>query len=317
MLKNYSKFCLLIISVAIVKLSSPLPLVAAYENVLLDFNLLGNEANLKNEQEKMLHNDKWKIELNESANYILNRKLSYTKNVLLGQPPQDDKLIINKGAQNYVMGVRVNFPKSRYSSYAVLIPFIEINAYTTEETQEGTGFIKNVGGIKAIKAYVKGRNFPQMMSISLTDNENLTSSYQLGHLKYNGWKELIWNNPNYISDIRFRKLIRPPLYQSVEPLIKISSLAFYRQGNEATGDFVTYISWIKLEYDKAQIKAEEDIDDEAVWEIQKTMFLEKKAIEDKRLNNTTELQNLELQKMNLTPQQNGAGATPPGGAGGN
>ncbi len=288
-------------------------LFSSFEGTLIDFNALGDDAELEGDLVKPLRNDRWKVKLNSSADFILNKKLSYAKNVLVGETA-DDRLFLAKRAQNRVLGIRINFPDSYYNAYAVISPGIEIRAFAATDLLEKKGVLKNVGTIKSIRSYVKGRNFPHTIYLNLKNQHNEKSTYFLGHLRYDGWKELIWNNQTYLENVRDRALAVYPKYLKLNPLVKIDSFTVFRHGGNYAGDFVTYISWIKINYDKAVMDdKKEEIDDEAVWEIKKTLFDTKANQEKKRLDLSTELKELELRKMNQadgekTQQNNNAGA---------
>ena len=271
----------------------------AYEDVLLDFNILGDDSQLKDETEKTLRNDSWQVKLNTSADFFLNRKLSYTKNVTVGTTG-DEKMFIANSTQNRVLGIRINFPKNDYNAYASVRPSFEIQAYGGKGGDKflKKGLLKNVGTLKAVRAYFKGRNFPHSVSVKLQDQEGTLTDYFLGYLQFDGWRELIWNNLNYLENVRDRSPTLFPRYSEIEPHVKFSSFIIFRHGDRMPGNFITYVSWVKVEYDKAFIETEEEIDDEAVWEIQKTLFDKKSSAEKKRLNLSAELKDLELQKMN-------------------
>ena len=228
----------------------------------------------------------------------------------------DDKLIINKVNNNYVLGIRVNFPKADYNSFATIRPNFAISSYAGNQGSLFTnkGILKNVGSIKAIKIYVKGRNFYHSLSINLQDENFIEKNYSLGNLKFDGWRELVWSNQNYIENVRDRTPKLFPRYSEIEPLRKFNSLVIFRNGEHKGGNFITYVSWIKVEYDKAYIPKEEEIDDEEVWKIQTDLYKQRNEMEQKRLNLSNELRQLELQKMNRkvpTKEQDNTSPTTP------
>ncbi len=89
----------------------------------------------------------------------------------------------------------------------------------------------------------------------------------LDYLEFDGWRKLVWNNPNYITEVRNREVRKYPLYPNSEPFLKLVGLIFYRDSMQQGGDIVTYVKDIKITYDKALLETQRDINDEAIWGI--------------------------------------------------
>jgi flagellar filament outer layer protein Flaa len=276
----------------------------AYKATLIDFNVLGSYSNAEDTTNQKLYNGRWRATLNSSADFLLNRKWTYCKNV----PVKDTKESLVFGSNTTsgnVLGVRVFFPRSGYNAQAKVFPMFEIASYAGADGKAyvGRGLLKNVGVIKQLSVMIKGKNFPHGLYIDLLDEDQMTKSYFFGYLDFNGWSTRIWENPAYLERLRDRRVIRVPLYPRVEPLIKLQSFTFTRDGEHVADNFIAYISWIKVDYDKAIISEDDDIDDEKVWGIQKYSSDIKAKNEADRLSSSDEMEELEKKKMNIDSEK--------------
>jgi len=237
--------------------------------------------------------ENWAVKLAPSSAGAANRMLSFTK------PVESTKM------QGTVLGVRVHFPTAPFNSWAKVAPPFEIPFYEDaegDEVGEGTKFIhkgvlRNVGTIKSLSVRVTGRNFPHGFSISLKDEQDTIREMFLGYLDFDGWRTLTWENPNYITDVKQRDLIRKPLYPETQPSMKFDSFTIYRHGSQIGGDFVTYVKDVQLVYDLAILEAERDINDEAAWGILQARRDAKRAAEIRRLGILQLLRQQEMVKM--------------------
>ncbi len=246
-----------------------------------------------------------------------------------------------------VLGARIKFPEGSYNSYALIKPPFEIPAYSTptkyvanatpqvqdlkpdeiaalnqksnakkgdanyvtgNDKYEGRGVLKNVGPIKQIKVRAYGSNYPHGFAIRLKDQSGNISDIFMGYLNFDGWKEMTWQNPNYIWDVRNRELRLLPLYPQADPYVKFMGIIVYRDGATVGGDFVTYFKDVEVTYDKAIITPTRDIDDEAAWGILSEREGARKKAEGKRLGNVQVLRFLEQQKQDTTVPRSGAAA---------
>ena len=103
-------------------------------------------------------------------------------------------------------------------------------------------------------------------------------------------------------------MVREPLYPRMIPSIKLDSLGFYRIKDTKGGDFITYIKDVTVEYDVVVVDFEEDIDDEATWQILKTENDRKQAIEAARIREQAQLRELEQRRIGDGGTQDGAAA---------
>ena len=92
---------------------------------------------------------------------------------------------------------------------------------------------------------VKGLNFPHGLSLVLQDADGNEQTMFMGYLNFDGWKELSWDNPAYVQDVRNRELRVFPLYPNSTPMVKFGGFVVTRDGANQGGDFVTYIKDVK------------------------------------------------------------------------
>jgi len=268
----------------------------------------------------------WDVLLASSSRNNLNQSLSLTAEA---QIAKDAKQFGDKS----VMGIRVHFPVADYNSWAKIAPPFEIPAFepkasvddqgniTAAKDAQGSdpvnakltrfegsydantkittalGVVKNVGVIKSVAVTVKGLNFPHGLSVVLKDSDGNEQSVFLGYLNFDGWKEIRWDNPAYVSDVRNRELRVFPLYPKTTPLIKFDGFVITRDAAHDGGDFVAYVKDVKILYDKAVLEPVQDIDDESIWGIVSKKETERKSIESKRFGAQQVLRYLEKTKQ--------------------
>ncbi len=225
----------------------------------------------------------WEVSLNSSARTVQSLGLS----TVIAAPVKDSAQVPFAGSE--VMGVRVVFPEWNSNAYAYIRPPFEIPAYepyaqadengnrqepTDEEKasgktlfEDGYGIVKNVGTIKSIKVTTMGMNYPEGLYVLLKDNDNIERRYFMGYLGFDGWKELIWNNPQYITEIRNREIRVYPIYPRGTPFVKFTGFQVTRDANHIGGDYIGYFKDVSIIYDKALLTSDRDIADEDLWGI--------------------------------------------------
>lgn len=267
----------------------------------------------------------WDVVLASSSRDNLNQALSLTREATL-----------DKNAKQFpgtsVLGVRVHFPIADFNSWARIQPPFEIPAFepkatiddqgnitpaapgastdpvtanysrfegaydATAKLQTAYGVVKNVGLIKSVQVMVKGLNFPHGLSLIIQDADGNEQTMFMGYLNFDGWKELQWDNPAYVQDVRNRELRVYPLYPNSTPMVKLGGFVVTRDGASQGGDFVTYIKDVKLLYDKAVSDPVTDINDENVWGIVGAKEEARKNIESQRFGSQQVLRYLEQLK---------------------
>jgi hypothetical protein len=312
-----------------------LPL-AADEAVLLDFSSLvadfpsdnpkENQATMVDfssvagssytEEEKALMKtslaiQNWEIVLSSSSRTMRNRSQSFSK------PAK-----VRDGATNFggatMLGLRIHFPEESYNSWALIRPPFAIPAYLDKTTFgsdgspnvapeelgrgkmfDGIGVVKNVGILKSMTMTVHGLNFPHSISIVIQDENNEEQEYFMGNLRFDGWRKLSWENPNYITQVHDRDLRVFPLYPKSAPMRRLLGIRIYRDAAQEGGDFITYIKDIAIVYDKAVLNLERDIDDEGTWGILQKREEARRTAEIRRLGHIQVLRYLESKKMHV------------------
>ena len=310
-------------------------MLIADESVLIDFATLGNDypsgtpsenqatmvdfstvagSSYTPEEKKLMKTSlsikNWEIVLSSSSRTVTNQSLS------LAKPAK-----VRDGATSFsgatVLGVRIHFPSDTYNGWAIVRPPFEIPAYMDKTALQGDtitvpqeemgkgkkfdniGVVKNVGVLKSLSMNVHGLNFPHGISVVLSDENNEEQEIFLGHLRFDGWKKLNWDNPNYVTEVRNRDLKTYPLYPKSAPMRKLIGIRIYRDAAQEGGDFIGYIKDISIVYDKAVLTLERDINDESTWGILQKREEARRNAELKRLGHLQVLRYLETKKMHI------------------
>ncbi|MDR1837715.1 MAG: flagellar filament outer layer protein FlaA [Treponema sp.] len=256
--------------------------------------------------------ENWEIELASSSRNVGNITNSYTREAPSRQ-------------YGTVLGVRVHFPVEPYNSWAIIRPPFEIPAFEPQATirddgsiepvegndgitgrsrfeaqaegEAAYGVIKNVGVIKSIGVNVYGLNFPHGLSTIIIDNEGNNRNIFMGYLNFDGWNELIWNNPAYVQEVRNRDIRLYPLYPTSTPFIKFGGFLVQRDAAKQGGDFIVYFKDVRVIYDLAVLDTTRDIDDESMWHIIQDRETARKVWEMERFGQNQVLRYLEAQKQ--------------------
>jgi hypothetical protein len=267
----------------------------------------------------------WDVFLSSSSRTVTNQSLSYTAEATVAD---NAKQFPGKS----VLGIRVHFPIEPFNSWARVKPPFEVPAFeakadiddqgkispaqsnqqsdaanakltrfegsvdSSTRITTAIGVVKNIGALKSLAVTVKGLNFPESLSVVLKDRDGTEKVIFLGYLNFDGWRELRWDNPSYISEVRNRELKIYSLYPKAMPYYKFDSFLIQRDASDEGGDFVTYIKDIKILYDKAVVEPLRDIDDESIWGIEKVREDERKKAEASRFGQKQVLRYLETLK---------------------
>jgi hypothetical protein len=255
----------------------------------------------------------WEVVLNSSAKTVV----SLATSTVVAAPVRENAKVPFAGKN--VMGVRILFPSSMVNSNAYIKPAFEIPAYepmataddngeiqpqTDEEKasgktrfEEGYGIVKNVGTIKALSVTTMGMNFPHALYVVLKDTDSVERRYFMGYLGFDGWRELKWNNPEYVSEIRQREIRVVPIYPRGLPFIKFTGFQVTRDAMHNGDDFIGYFKDVKVIFDKAVLSTERDIADEDLWGIIGAKETAKQNYEMARFGDKQVLRFLEKDKM--------------------
>jgi len=270
--------------------------------------------------------ENWEVKLNSSARSVTALAVSTVKEAKvktqkLGNNNETiDVAVPFKGQK--VMGVRILFPTWTANANAKIVPPYEIQAYEpladaddngtraapTEDQkgkylfEDGFGLVKNVGTLKSISVTTMGMNFPHGLYVLLKDNDNIERRYFMGYLNFDGWRTLIWNNPDYISEVRTREIRLYPIYPRGTPFVKFNGFQITRDAADAGDNFVGYFKDVKVIYDLAVLTADRDIDDEDLWQIITTKEKARQNSEMTNFGNQQVQRYLEKSKMNTAKE---------------
>ncbi len=297
---------------------------------VMDFGVVAG-ASYTDEQKALMRTSlaigEWEVVLNSSSRNATTISLSKTSEAKVSDEARNF-------AGQRLMGVRINFPEWLNNASAEIVPAFSIPAYeemaqvddngnvqepTAEDKasgksryEDGYGVVKNVGVIKSIAVNTYGMNFPHGLYVLVRDENNELKRYFMGYLLFDGWKELIWNNPAYISQVKSREVRLYPAYPTALPYVAFAGFSVTRDGSHAGGDFVGYFKDVKLIYDKAVLQTVRDFADEDVWGIQTLRNTERKQIEVRRFGQVQVFRYLEREKMatetEFTPSSGAANA---------
>lgn len=259
----------------------------------------------------------WDVVFASSSRNVTTKTLSYTQEA-------------TSKAFEKVMGVRIHFPTESYNSWAAIKPPFAVPAFepagevdddgnfTPNEGESGVtspsrfegpvdeesgkptggyGLIKNVGTIKSIAVNVYGLNFPHSLSVILIDDKGNEKTYFMGYLNFDGWGELRWENPAYVTNVRNRELRVDPIYPDSTPYVKFGGFVIQKAANAKGGDFLTYFKDVKVIYDQAVLETERDIDDEGLWHIVETRDTARKTSDMQRLGQLEAQRTLDLSRQ--------------------
>jgi hypothetical protein len=230
----------------------------------------------------------WDVDLNSSAQTALSNVNTWVQ--MAEVRPEAERF-----GGEAVLGARIVFPSEPYNAWALIKPPFEIPAYGEIDFSGGYGVLRNVGVIKQIGVTVYGLNYPHGLSIIVQDENNEEQEIFIDYLDFDGWRQLIWENPNYIEDVRDRELRQYPLYPHLEPLRKLVGFRIYRDGANVGGDFVVYLHDVVVVYDEARLDIVPDIDHDLYWEIMADREQARRDAEIRRLGNLQVLRSVEAQ----------------------
>ena len=256
--------------------------------------------------------EQWDVELNSSAQNPLSIATSTIKEAEVRAEGE-------KFAGQKLMGVRILFPEWTNNANAKIKPGFLIPAYekmaqvddqgnlqepTDEDKasgksrfEDGYGIVRNTGVIKSIAVNTYGMNFPHGLYVLLRDQNNVVKRYFMGYLLFDGWREMIWNNPSYIANVKSRELRLYPVYPTALPHVAFEGFLITRDAAHDGGDAIAYFKDVKIIYDKAVLTTVRDFADEDIWGIQAERETKRKKIEVEKFGHTQVLRFLEQEKM--------------------
>lgn len=210
------------------------------------------------------------------------------------------KKVMSQEHKQTVLGARIQFPQTRQNDRALIQPQFEFHAFNKKGnfTNLSNGIVANVGLIKEISVWVKGRNYPFDFAMRLQSEKNVMEEYFFGNLLFDNWRLLTWKNPNYVDAVKDRVLVRKPLYPKEIPYFRFKSFVLYRQMDQIGGDFVLYIKNASIVYEKfAETLKDSDINDEDEWKIMQKRANDMMEREQNRLADKADIYRTEQNRL--------------------
>lgn len=271
---------------------------------VMDYSVAAG-ASFTDDQKKIMKTSlalpEWEIVLNSSAR----TPSAVAVSKVVAAPVKEEADV--KFAGKNVMGVYVKFPEWNNNANVKIIPPFDIPAYeplssadedgnrqepTDEEKasgktlfEDGYGVVKNVSTIKAIKVTTFGDNYPHKLFVMLKDTDGVERRYLMGTLGFDGWKELTWYNPQYITEVRAREIRIVPIYPRGMPFVKFTGFEVARDASHVGGHYIGYFEDVKIIYDKAVLTSDRDIAEEDLWHIITDQENDRQAAEMLRFGN--------------------------------
>ncbi|MGL4677159.1 MAG: flagellar filament outer layer protein FlaA [Brevinema sp.] len=236
-----------------------------------EFNFETEDWNLEN----------WKVVLNPSATTKENLSESVTK---------------NSPSQQYgnVLGVRLQFQPWQNPFWAAIKkPFYFAHTYVNgtfisqdENDQDNglaVGILANVGQIKNVRSWVYGLNYNYNYGVKVVNEMGKEIEFGMGSIYHEGWRRVAWNNTQYSTNPNSWTPIKNPLYPYSFPYIKFDSLAFYKPAGNVDPNFIGYVRDVTMDFDIAIVREDQDINDEAIWQMLAKDSMKKKIVMSKIL----------------------------------
>jgi len=242
------------------------------EKTLIDFTKLQDPA-----VNTEIQYNKWRIRLSGLSDNPTSRKLSDLKIVEVNSAEVNEPAKAENISK--ALGVRINFAYGYNNDWAQITTEDPISEFKVQE-EEGSGVLRNVGPIKKVSLMARGLNYHHSIEIRMVDQDGKYKSVNFGSLYFNGWKRLVWENPDYIGDKRKRDVVKLHLYPHEEPMLKFDSIVVYKSPVEKGGDFIFYVTDVKVEYEPYFLKEIKDIDNEKIWGIKESEY----KVREEKLN---------------------------------
>ncbi len=286
--------------------------LTAYEETLIDFNNLGDtmidfSASAGDvwtaDQKKMMRMDlsipNWSIRVNASSWTVEARDKT--------------RLLAVNNSQNYpgitVLGVKVYFPQRYANSYVMIKPPFVIPFFYEKDKNNPTGLgdmflnkgvVRNVGVLRRVTVRFLGNNFKYALYIRLEDNNSQVKDIYIGYLDFVGWRTKSWINPNIDEELtaRQKNYVSRPYYPDQMPSVRLLGIIIERAEPAITGNFVTMIKDVVLEFDEAFLEVgKAEYKQEDIFGVYREDLMNRAKSEMKNVDKMIYLQWLEDQKM--------------------
>lgn len=278
------------------------------ENTTIDFSRYAKSISVNEEliQEMKidLNPDRWSVKVNSSSATMKAIHKSYVF-------PIKNSMAFK---EKVVLGIRIFFPERHANSYAIIEPPFDIPIYYDDPkniTGQGNlflnkGVVRNVGVVRRLSVLALGNNFRYSLYVRVKDHKGEEKDVFIGYMDYQGWKTKSWLNPNLDFDLSMREYDkrRRPHYPDEYPHLKFVYLMVQRNESEVTGNFVSMIKEIKVEYDEAIISTGITEDNqEEIFGIYQEELVERVKAEMNNIDKQIYLKWAEKKKMHKEEEQ--------------
>ena len=272
------------------------------DDTLIDFSEFSKSTNwneeVKQEMRVDLKPDNWGIKVNSSSWTKESKDKTYVFPIVHSQHYPDIT----------VLGIRIFFPERHANSYALIEPPFEIPSYYDDKKNPtgmgniflNKGVVRNVGVLRKLSVTALGNNFRYSLYVRIKDNHNEIRDIFVGFLNYEGWRTLSWLNPNIEFELfmREQKKRSRPHYPDEFPFVKLVHFMVQRSDPEITGNFVSMIKDVTVEYDEAVIETGKTEDfQEEIFGIYKEELVERAKAEMRNVDRQIYLKWEEKKKM--------------------
>ncbi len=210
-----------------------------------------------------------------------------------------------------LMGMRVYFPERYANSYAILKPPYTIPSFFESlKNPDGTGsmfinkgVVRNVGILRKVSVTFLGNNFRYGLSVRISNHKGEEKDIFIGYMNFVGWRTISWINPNLEVELKEKDLYKNarPYYPDEYPSIKFVAFIIQRSDPEATGNFVTMIKDVTIEYDEAFLEiGRSEPFQEAIFGIYNEELIERARAETARIHKKLYAEWEENQRMDKT-----------------
>ena len=272
------------------------------EGTMIDFSEFSKSTNwneeVKQEMRVDLSPERWTIKVNSSSWTKKSKDKTYVFPIVHSQRYPDIT----------VLGVRIFFPERHANSYALIEPPFEIPTYYDDKKNPtgmgniflNKGVVRNVGVLRKLSVEALGNNFRYSLYVRIKDHNNEIRDVFVGFLNYQGWRTISWLNPNLEFELFMREQRKRtrPHYPDEFPYVKLIHFMVQRSDPEITGNFVTMIKEVTLEYDEAVIETGKTEDfQEEIFGIYKEELVERAKAEMRNVDRQIYLKWEEKKKM--------------------
>lgn len=179
----------------------------------------------------------------------------------------DTEIKVLGNRKQKVLAARVFIPQRNANTYILLEPPFEIPSYYPSPDLSsdvmGTmfinkGVVRNVGILKKVNVILFGNNFTYQFYVRIKTQRGEIRDLFVGYINFLGWQERGWVNPHYEYEQKVIESTRNkrPYYPFEYPYVKLMGFYISRVQTELTGNFITMVKEVKIEFDEEVLNLE-------------------------------------------------------------